>query len=79
MQSPTTNTNFSLLALTLVALLAGCAGLLNAEQPSGSYRVTIESGRIVVTDAKNGAYMGGTACEPKPFDRRLLHTLDECG
>ena len=47
---------------TLVAL-ALSAGLLNAEQPSPSYRVIVESGHIVVKDAKNGAYMGGTTFE----------------
>ena len=47
---------------TLVAL-ALSAGLLNAEQPSPSYRVIVASGHIVVKDAKNGAYMGGTTFE----------------
>jgi hypothetical protein len=49
--------------VSAVVALALSAGLLNAGQPSTSYRVTVESGHIVVTDAKNGAYMGGTTFE----------------
>jgi hypothetical protein len=34
-----------------------------AAPPTPQFRVTIESGHIVVTDAKNGTYMGGTTFE----------------
>jgi hypothetical protein len=48
-------------------LIAGLALVViasaGAAPPTPQFRVTVESGHIVVTDAKNGAYMGGTTFE----------------
>jgi hypothetical protein len=55
-------TKIKIVIATLLATLS--AGFSNAGQPPPvSYLVTVQMGHIVVTDAKNGAYMGGATFE----------------
>jgi hypothetical protein len=63
-----------LITFTFAVTIAS-AGLLNAGEPSPSYRVIVESGHIVVTDAKNGAYMGATTF--KKFGLTATSTQDK--